>query len=79
KIDDKLAELHTTKQNVDNKINEVSQSKQTQADNGTKNNNAKELPNAGSEQSNNMALGMLSVLGGILLVTRNKIKTLFSK
>jgi hypothetical protein len=23
KIDDKLAELHTTKQNVDNKINEV--------------------------------------------------------
>ncbi|MEC2302180.1 LPXTG cell wall anchor domain-containing protein, partial [Bacillus cereus] len=59
--------------------NEVSQSKQTQADNGTKNNNAKELPNAGSEQSNNMALGMLSVLGGVLLLTRNKIKTLFSK
>lgn len=42
-------------------------------------NNAKELPNAGSEQSSNMALGMLSILGGILLVTRNKIKTLFSK
>ncbi|MED3121025.1 LPXTG cell wall anchor domain-containing protein, partial [Bacillus thuringiensis] len=53
-----------------------SQAKQT---NGTKNNNAKELPNAGSEQSNNMALGMLSVLGGVLLLTRNKIKTLFSK
>ena len=81
KIDDKLAEIHTTKQNVDNKINEVSQSKQTETKTGTTNanNNARELPNAGSEQSNNMALGMLSVLGGILLVTRNKIKTLFSK
>lgn len=42
-------------------------------------NNARELPNAGSEESNNMALGMLSVLGGVLLITRNKIKTLFSK
>lgn len=42
-------------------------------------NNARELPNAGSEESNNMALGMLSLLGGVLLITRNKIKTLFSK
>lgn len=42
-------------------------------------NSARELPNAGSEQSSNVPLGMLSVLGGLLLVTRNKIKTLFSK
>ncbi|MCZ6925815.1 MAG: LPXTG cell wall anchor domain-containing protein [Rickettsia endosymbiont of Ixodes persulcatus] len=42
-------------------------------------NNARELPNAGSEQSSNMALGMLSVLGGVLLLTRNKIKKVFIK
>lgn len=41
--------------------------------------NARELPNAGSEQSNNVPLGMLSIIGGLLLVTRNKIKMLFSK
>lgn len=41
--------------------------------------NARELPNAGSEQSSNVPLGMLSVLGGVLLLSRNKIKTLFSK
>lgn len=75
--------MHTTKQNVDNKISEVSQPKQTTANNNNTTvpakNNARELPNAGSEQSSSVPLGMLSIIGGLLLLTRNKIKMLFSK
>ncbi len=46
----------------------LNQNKQKQKTGTTNtNNNARELPNAGSEQSNNMALGMLSVLGGVFI------------
>ncbi|WP_309460805.1 LPXTG cell wall anchor domain-containing protein [Bacillus pseudomycoides] len=40
-------------------------------------NDNRELPNAGGTESNTMPLGMLSILGGIILIMRNRIKNTF--
>ncbi len=75
-VEEKIAELTQTKQNVEKKVSELTQTKQTNTPLKMKNDN-RELPNAGGTESNTMPLGMLSILGGIILIVRNRIKNTF--
>ncbi|MGR5986128.1 LPXTG cell wall anchor domain-containing protein [Bacillus cytotoxicus] len=74
----KSAALTEAKQNVEKQVSELAQKKQAKEENRitffkpkTEN---RELPNAGASESHTMPLGVLSILGGILLLVRNKMK-----